>query len=418
MKGQGIFDGVKILEFGQIVAGPLISTYMADYGATVIHVESYDRPDQYRLYPPFKDNIPGINRGFDFAVYSHNKYGITLNLKHPRGIEIAKRLVRDWADVVTENFTPGVIARMGLGYEELKAIKPDIIMLSSCNMGQTGPYAKHPGMGSHLTHLSGFTHLSGWPDRDPLILYGPYIDFIGVIYGTIALVTALEHRRQTGEGQYIDVAQLEGGVQYLSSTVLDYVVNGRVEARNGNRCDYAAPHGAYPCLGQDRWCAIAVFSDEQWAGLVKIMGEPAWAKDSKFQTLLGRKQNEEELDRNMASWTCLMSAEDIMERLQRAGIEGAIIKNTKEMYEDPHLLDYLWKEMEHPEIGKFHLQVPPFKMSRSPLQLRMPAPLLGEHNEYVLKELAGCSQEECEELRRLEGIVDGDSKAAKTAKAV
>jgi len=173
MEGKGIFEDVNILEFGQIVAGPLISTYMADYGAEVVHIESHKRPDQYRLYPPFKDNKPGINRGLDFAIYSHNKYGITLNLRHPKGIEVAKRILKKWANVVTENFTPGVMKRLGLDYEELRKIKPDIIMLSSCNLGQTGPYATHPGMGSHLTHLSGFTHLSGWPDRDPLILYGP-----------------------------------------------------------------------------------------------------------------------------------------------------------------------------------------------------------------------------------------------------
>lgn len=403
MKSQGIFNDVRILEFGQIVAGPLISTYMADYGAEVVHIESHSRPDQYRLYPPFKDNKPGINRGFDFAIYGHNKYGITLNLKHPKGVEVAKRLVKNWANVVTENFTPGVMKRLGLGYEELREIKDDIVMLSSCNLGQTGPHAKHPGMGSHLTHLSGFTHLSGWPDRDPLILYGPYIDFIGVVYGTIALVSALEHRRQTGEGQYIDVAQLEGGVQFLSPALLDYAVNGRIQGRNGNRCDYAAPHGAYPCRGEDRWCVIAVFSDDEWKTLVEIMGNPAWATDTRFDTLLGRKRHEEELDKRIGEWTAKRSAQEVMEALQGAGIEGAVVKDTKEMYEDPHLINYLWAEMEHPEIGKYHLQVPSFKMSEAPRQLRMTSPLLGQHNEYVYRDLAGFSQEEYERLDQ-EGI--------------
>jgi benzylsuccinate CoA-transferase BbsF subunit len=404
VKNQGIFNDVRILEFGQIVAGPLISTYLADYGAEVVHVESHNRPDQYRLYPPFKDNKPGINRGFDFAIYSHNKYGITLNLQHPKGEDVAKRLVRNWANVVTENFTPGVMKRLGLGYEELREIKPDIVMLSSCNLGQTGPHSKHPGMGSHLTHLSGFTYLSGWPDRDPLILYGPYIDFIGVVYGAIALVAALEHRRQTGEGQYIDVAQLEGGVQFLSPTLLDYGVNGRVQERKGNCCDYAAPHGAYPCLGEDRWSVIAVFSDDEWKILVEIMGEPAWAKDTRFDTFMGRKRHEGELDKRIGEWTSKRSAQEVMEALQGAGIEGAIVKDTKEMYEDPHLKNYLWAEMEHSEIGKYHLQVPSFKMSEVPQQLRMTSPLLGQHNEYVYRELAGFSQEEYERLDQ-EGVL-------------
>ncbi len=405
MTESGIFEDVKILEFGQIVAGPLISTYMADYGAEVVHVESHTRPDQYRLYPPFKDNKPGINRGFDFAIYSHNKYGITLNLRHPKGPEVAKRIVKNWANVVTENFTPGVMKRQGLDYEELRRIRPDIIMLSSCNLGQTGPYAMHPGMGSHLTHLSGFTHLSGWPDRDPLILYGPYIDFIGVVYGTIALVSAIEYRRQTGKGQYIDVAQFETGIQYLIPTLLDYTVNGRIQGRNGNRCDYGAPHGAYPCRGEDRWCVIAVFTDEEWKRLCEVMGNPDWTKEPKFSTLIGRKRNEDELDRRIGEWTSNLNAEEVMEKLQSVGVEGFIIKNVQEMYDDPHLNQYLWAEMEHPEIGKYHLQLPPFRLSKAPPQLRMTAPLLGEHNEYVYMNMAGFSRQEYEDLKK-EGVFD------------
>ncbi|MFQ5873313.1 MAG: CaiB/BaiF CoA transferase family protein [Dehalococcoidia bacterium] len=405
MKGNGIFEDVKILEFGQIVAGPLISTYLADYGAEVVHIESHKRPDQYRLYPPFKDNKPGINRGLDFAIYSHNKYGITLNLRHPKGVEVAKRLVEKWANVVTENFTPGVMKRLGLDYEELRKIKPDLIMLSSCNLGQTGPYAAHPGMGSHLTHLSGFTHLSGWPDRDPLILYGPYIDFIGVVYGTIALASALDYRRRTGTGQYIDVAQFEGGIQFLAPTLLDYTLNGRIQVRKGNRCDYAAPHGAYPCRGEDRWCVIAVFSDKEWEELTRAMGDPDWARDPKFATLLGRKQNEEELDRLIGEWTSALSAEEVMAKLQSLGVEGVIVKNPQEMYDDPHLKHYLWAEMEHAEIGKYHAQVPSFKLSRAPVQLRRPGPLLGEHNEYVYMNLAGFSREEYEKLQQ-EGVFE------------
>ena len=405
MEDKGVFGDVKILEFGQIVAGPLISTYLADYGAEVVHVESHNRPDQYRLYPPFKDNKPGVNRGYDFAIYSHNKYGITLNLRHPKGVDIAKRILKNWANVVTENFTPGVMARLGLGFEELKKVKPDLIMLSSCNLGQTGPYAKHPGMGSHLTHLSGFTHMSGWPDRDPLILYGPYIDFIGVVYGAIALTAALDYRRRTGKGQHIDVAQLEGGVQFLAPTLLDYTVNNRVQGRQGNRCDYAAPHAAYPCQGDDRWCVIAVFTDEEWKTLCSVMVTPDLADDPKFSTLVGRKQNEEELDTLIGEWTSKLSAEEVMEKLQAVGVEGAVVKDTKEMYEDPHLQEYLWAEMEHAEIGKYHAQVPSFKLSKTPAQLRMSSPLLGQHNDYVYMNMGGLTEDEYEELKQ-DGVFD------------
>jgi benzylsuccinate CoA-transferase BbsF subunit len=405
MEAKGIFEDVKILEFGQIVAGPLIATYMSDYGAEVIHVESHSRPDQYRLYPPFKDNKPGIDRGYQLPIYSHNKYGITLSMKHPKSVEVAKRIVKNWANVVTENFTPGVMKRMGLGYEELRKIKPDIVMLSSCNQGQTGPHALHPGMGSHLTHLSGFSHLSGWPDGDPLILAGPYIDFIGVIYGTIALLAGLEHRRQTGEGQYIDVSQFETGIQFLAPALLDYAVNGHIQSRNGNRCEYAAPHGAYPCKGEDRWCAIAVFTDEEWRNLCRVIGNADWTKDAKFATLLGRKQYEEELDRLIGEWTANFTAEEIMTKLQAEGVEAAVVSNAQDMYNDPHLNRYLWAEMEHSVLGKYHLQLPPFKLSETPGQLRMSGPLLGEHNDYVYMNLAGFSKEEYAQLQE-EGVFD------------
>jgi len=404
MEGKGIFEDVMIFEFGQIVAGPLISTYVSDYGAEVIHVESHSRPDQYRFYPPFKDNKPGIDRGYQLPIYSHNKYGITLSMKHPKGVEVAKRIVKNWANVVTENFTPGVMKRMGLGYDELRKIKPDIIMLSSCNQGQTGPHAMHPGMGSHLTHLSGFSHLSGWPDGDPLILAGPYIDFIGVIYGTIALVAALEHRRQTGEGQYIDVSQFENGIQFLVPALLDYTVNGHIQGRNGNRCEYAAPHGAYPCKGDDRWCVIAVFSDEEWENLCGVINAD-WTKDAKFATLLGRKKNEEELDKLIGQWTANFTAEEIMEKLQAEGVEAAVVSNAQDMYNDPHLNRYLWAEMEHAVLGKYHLQLPPFRMSETPAQVRMSGPLLGEHNEHVYMNLAGFSKDEYAQLQK-EGVFD------------
>lgn len=402
-KSRAIFDDVKILEFGQMVAGPVIATYMADYGAAVVHVESHARPDQVRFIPPFKDNKPGVDCGYDFAIYSHNKYGITLNLRHPKGPEVAKKIIKNWANVVIENFTPGVMKRLGLEYEALREVRPDLIMLSSCNLGQTGPHAMHPGMGSHLTHLSGFTHLSGWPDGPPLILIGPYIDFIGVVYGANALVSALDYRQRTGDGQFIDISQLETGIQFLAPALLDYTVNGRVQERNGNRCDYGAPHSAYPCKGEDRWCVIAVFSDGEWKKLCRVMGDPHWAKGPRFRTLPDRKRHEEELDRLMGEWTSKFTAEEVMDKLQAVGVEAAVVKSTEDMYNDPHLKEYLWAEMEHPQIGKYHVKVPPFKLSKAPRQLRMAAPLLGEHNDYVYTEIAGFSREEQEQLER-EGV--------------
>src|SRR5712692_3667629 len=215
--------GVKVIEFGGYAAGPCISKYLANFGARVLHVESRQRPDGFRLqYPPFKDGEVGLNRSGCFAFFNDSKYGVTLDLKNDEGLRLAYRLI-DWSDIVIENMRPGVMSRLGLGYEALHARQPGLIMLSTSNLGQTGPHATHPGFGSQLSSLSGFTHLIGGPDGPPHFLYGPYIDFIAVAYGGVAVLAALDHRRRTGEGAYIDLSQFETGVQFIGSAVLDYV---------------------------------------------------------------------------------------------------------------------------------------------------------------------------------------------------
>src|SRR5215471_7110824 len=212
MSGKSMSDalqGVKVVELGGYAAGPCISKYLANFGARVVHVESRRRPDGFRLqYPPFKDGKVGLNRSGCFAFFNDSKHGITLDLKNPKGLEVAHRLV-EWSDIVIENMRPGVMARLGLGYENLRERKSDLIMLSTSNMGQTGPHATHPGFGSQLSSLSGFTHLIGEPSGPPNVLYGPYIDFIAVAYGAIAVLAALDHRRRTGEGVFIDLSQYE-----------------------------------------------------------------------------------------------------------------------------------------------------------------------------------------------------------------
>ncbi|MEK7878317.1 MAG: CoA transferase, partial [candidate division NC10 bacterium] len=195
-------EGVKVVEFAAYAAGPGITKYLADHGATVVHVEARARPDGFRVnYPPFKDNVPGLNRSGCFSIFNNGKLAVTLNLKTEEGLLLGKRLVA-WSDVVIENFTPGTMKRLGLDYETLKTVKPDIIMLSTCNQGQTGPHADHSGFGTQLSSLAGFTHLTGYPDGPPMILYGPYIDFVAVAVGLVAVAAALDHGRRTGPGQY------------------------------------------------------------------------------------------------------------------------------------------------------------------------------------------------------------------------
>lgn len=399
--------GIKVVEFAAYAAGPVVGKHLVDHGATVVHIESKARPDGFRThYPPYKDNIHGLNRSGLFALCNNDKLSITLNLKKaPKATELARKIVA-WSDVVIENFSPGTMKRLGLDYEMLKKIKPDLIMLSSSNLGQTGPHANHPGFGSQLSSLSGFTHLIGYPGGTPQMLYGPYIDYIAVAYGVVAILAALDYRDRTGKGQYIDLAQYESGLQYLGPLLLDYQVNRRVAERNGNRDSHAAPHGAYPCKGEDNWCVLSVFSEEEWKSLCHAMGKPSWTEDSRFTTLEARKRNEDELDLKIAAWTVQFTAREITEKLQRAGIPAGLVNSMKELYSDPQLTHRgQWIELEHPEIGKMHYQRPPFILDKTPGRPTRRDPLLGESNDHFYRELLGLSESEYRGLVD-EGVID------------
>jgi crotonobetainyl-CoA:carnitine CoA-transferase CaiB-like acyl-CoA transferase len=390
-------EGIKVLDFTWILAGPLTTKALADYGAGVIKIEGRSRPDSHRVTGPFKDGISGLNRSAEFNWRNTGKLSVTLDLTNPKGVEIAKRLVT-WADVVVENFAGGVMKRMGLGYEELKKVKPDIIMLSSCMTGQTGPFFNHPGLGMHLTALSGFSHIAGWPDRPPTDL-GVYTDFLNPHINCVTLLAAILYRNQTGKGQYLDVSQFENAVHFMAPLVMDYAVNQRIADRMGNRSLDAAPHGAYRCRGEDKWCAIAVFTEEEWQSFGKIIGNPAWQRDPKFSTLLARKGNEEELDRLVEEWTINHSAEEVMNIMQAAGVGAGVLQTGEDLVEhDPQLKHRHFSSVtEHPEVGEYLVRRPSFLLSRSTYEVRR-APLLGEHNEYALRELLGMSDDEIAEL--------------------
>jgi crotonobetainyl-CoA:carnitine CoA-transferase CaiB-like acyl-CoA transferase len=398
-------SGIKAVEFAAYAAGPGITKYLANHGATAVRVESGTRPDGFRThYPPFKGNKTGLNRSGCFATFNDGKLSLTLNLKGPGAIDLAKRLVK-WADVVVENFTPGTMKRLGLDYETLKAINPGLIMLATCNFGQTGPHAHHPGFGSQLSSLSGFTHFTGEPDGPPLILYGPYIDFVAVAFGFLAIVAALDRRRRTGKGCYIDLSQHETGLQFIAPTILDARVNGRVQTRQGNRAPAAAPHGAFPCRGEDRWCTLSVWSDGEWEKLVEVMGSPAWAKESRFSTLIGRKNHEAQLNQRLSEWTRQFTPEELMARLQAAGLRAGAINGLPELFTDPQLKHRnFWWPLRHSEMGEHHAKALPFILSKSPARPTLPAPCLGEHNETVLTEILGLSTEEIKRLTE-QGVI-------------
>lgn len=391
--------GVKIVEFAAFAAGPAVGKHLADHGATVVHIESKVRPDGFRAhYPPYKDNIHGLNRSGLFALCNNDKLDISLNLKAPKATELAKKIV-SWSDVVIENFSPGTMARLGLDYENLTKVKPDLIMLSSSNLGQNGPHAHHAGFGSQLSSLAGFTHLTGYPGGSPQILYGPYIDYIAVAYGAVAILAALDYRRRTGRGNYIDAAQYETGLQYLAPILLDYKVNETLASRNANRDPHAAPHGAYACKGDDSWCAISVHSESEWQALRNAMGNPPWSADPRFASHAARKRNEDALDSHMSEWTRGFSARELMEKLQAAGVRAGVVNTMKDIYTDPQLAQRpQWIELEHPEIGKMHYQRPPFILGRTPPGPSKRDPLFAEHNEYFYRQLLGLSEQEYNRL--------------------
>jgi benzylsuccinate CoA-transferase BbsF subunit len=397
-----LFEGLKVADFGWVAEGPMIAKYLSDYGAEVVRLEGRKRPEPMRARGPHKDGVIGLDRSASSNQWNTSKLSLAINLSKPGGVEIAKKIVA-WADIVIENFSGGAMAEMGLGYDELKKIKRDIIMLSTCMMGQTGPYASSPGTGSLLPALSGMVHIHGWPERMP-IQPGAYTDWVAIHYNVTALLAALDYRRRTGDGQYIDISQYEANVHFLAPLVLDYSVNKRIGGRIGNHCDYAAPHNAYRCLGEEKWCTIAVFNDEEWGNLCRVIGNPIWTKDNKFSSLLTRKENEDELDKLIEEWTIKHTAEEVMKLMQASGVTAGILESGEDLMEyDPQIKHrQFFYELNHPEIGKYRAsRAGCFIFSKDSCELKS-APLLGEHNEHILKDILGLRDEEIAQF-----VIDG-----------
>jgi len=394
METRSALYGTRVIDFSWQYTGPAATKFLGDYGAEVIKIENAARPDDIRLSRPFKDGIPGMNRSACFANINTSKYGITLDLNHHKGIEVAKRLV-PLGDIVIESFRPGVMKRWGLDYEELKKTKPDIIMASMSIQGQTGPFSGQSGIGTFLQGAVGITHFTGWPDRDPTGTPIPYLNWIAPWFLLVAIMAALDYRRRTGRGQYIDFSQFEPSLHFLAPALLDYTTNGRIQTRRGNRSDRAAPHQAYRCKGGDRWCAIAVCSDQEWKSFCRVIGNPEWTRDPRFSTILGRKEHEDELDRLLEKWTIDSTAEEVMMIMQSAGVAAGIVQNGEDLVDrDPQLRHrHHFHALDHPELGSHICEVAPFRLSDSPANPRR-APCLGEHTEFICRQFLGMSDEE------------------------
>ena len=401
----GIFTGVRILEFGSGAAGPLATRYFTEQGAAVVRLESAKRPDFLRLLHVAGAGDPqALNKAPMFTLINPDKKSVTLDLSRPEGVDLAKRLV-GWADVVSENFAPGVMERFGLDYPRLRVLKPDLVMVSSCLFGQTGPQRDYPGFGGQGAAISGFNHLTGEPDSEAHGPYGTITDTLSPRYVALLIAAALLDRRRTGRGRYIDLSQIETGVYTLSELLVRQSANGRSAERRGNRSEHAAPHNAYPAAGEDRWLVIAIHSDEEWARLRRTMGDPEWARDPRYVNLAGRQLHEAELDERMGAWTGQYDAHELMERLQAAGVAAGVVQDCADLLSDPQLAHRgHFQQLPHTHLGELPFDRAGFRLSEHPGGFDRAAPDLGEHSLELLRELLGLSDAAIERLQE-DGVV-------------
>lgn len=398
-------EGIRIADFTWAWAGPYATMMLGFMGAEVIKIESRKRPDHSRMRSlAAGPTFGGPDQAPIFNDLNLNKMSITLNMTQPEAVELAKRVV-SICDVVVENFRPGIMDKLGLGYEVLKEVKPDIIMLSSSAVGAIGPERHYVGYAPTFSALGGLAHLTGFPDSAPIPLMGSS-DLRSAATSAFAILVALYYRALTGEGQYIDLSSTETIAVLIGDAFLEYTMNNRVPFRNGNRDEIMAPHNCYPCQGDSNWVSIAVATDEEWQALCRTMGNPPWVSDVKFSDAYKRWQNQEELDQLVGQWTINYTHREVMEKLQEAGVAAIPSFTGLELFQDPHLKERGFaKEVQHPAIGKRLVVNAPWKFSATPAQVSRYGPLLGEHNKYVFGELLGVPKDELQRLME-EGIID------------
>ena len=379
-------EGIRVIEITTAWAGPVVGMMLADMGAEVIKIENPKKPDVSRLTVPFADGIRGINRSGYFAVCNRGKKDCTLDLKTPEGVDILKRLVKV-SDILVENFPPRVMDSLGLGYSVLKEIKPDLIMISESGYGATGPDKECLAYGQVLEAYSGLSSLIGYPNRPPLGSLIPISDQTSATSSTVAVLAALHYRQITGEGQHIDISELETLINCFPDAIMEYTANQRVPLPSGNRDEVMTPHGCYRCQGEDNWIAIAINTDEEWKNLCQVIGKPGLADDERFQDGFLRWKNEDALNEIIIGWTKDKNHIEIFRQLQEAGVASGPVYNNEALFNDQHLRDReFFAEIEHPEVGKRELFGVFAKLSETPGAVRRD-PLLGEHNEWLLNEL-------------------------------
>jgi len=403
----------RICDFGGVLAGAGATRILSAFGAQVIRIEdptNQGRWDVIRGAPPHKDGKPGRERGGGFINHNAQKLGITLNLKAERGKQLFRQLVAV-SDAVTENFAAGVMERLGFDYEQLRVIRPDIVYVSNCGFGHTGPYVKFKSWGPIVQAMSGLTFTSGLRDQAPAGWGYSYMDHTGAYYMAMALLMALYHRERSGEGQWIDLAMTEAGTTLNGPALLDYTVNGRALRRQGmpdsNRSQWPrmAPHGIYPTQGEDAWVAISCRDDLDWKALRQVVAE-GWTGDGRYVDLDGRIASEDSLDEQLASWTRRCEKFDVEARLQAAGVPAAAVQTPPERIDHDANTEAwgLWPEVEHPVIGKQRIDGLPVHLSETDWRFSEGGPLLGQHNQQIYGELLGLDANEIAELTE-EGVI-------------
>ena len=402
---RGPLSGLRVIDSSTMVAMPMAAHLMADMGAQVIKVESHTLlRGETGIFPDNELGNQPWNRDGNFNALQRSKLGVTLNFRTPRGIEAFRDLVRI-SDVLVENNRPGSMDRLGLGYEALREVKPDLVYLSNTGFGHTGPWRSYAGIGRMFELTCGLSQFTGYPDEGPRRVGSAFFDPHVAWTAVFAILAALHYRQQTGKGQWIDLAMYQIGVSTMGDAVLDYVANGRNGHPVGNRHPFLAPHGVYPCKGDDKWIAIATETDRQWDTLCRLMGGPAWAQDEKFGDQLSRWRNQKELDLLIGEWTQEYGHLELMDLLQHAGVPAGAVLNNKELLLNPHLkARNFHEEVSHlPEsgLGTRTYTGRPWKMSKTRSFIRGPAPHLGEHNELIVGELLGRSAAEIAEMYEL-----------------
>lgn len=418
MTEAGLAD-VRVLDFTWFGVGPITTKYLADNGATVVKVESMARPDGLRLAPPWKDATPGINNSQFYASYNSSKQSIAVNLSSEKGRDLIRRLVPHF-DVVTESFTPHTMAEWGLAYEDLQALRPDLIMLSTCMQGQTGPHSHYPGFGNLMASLSGFYYLAGYSPSEIAPPYGAYTDFIGPRFGASALLGAIDYRRRTGTGQHIDMAQYEIALHFLAPAVADYFATGRVMAPRANRSERYAPHGAYRTAdrhGEEQWVALAVATDAEWQGLRAVIAggaedrapdatdptDPTEAADAdgaeRWSGARARFDEADEIDRWIEDRVRGRSASELVAALQAAGVSAYPVQSCLDLHSDDNLNSFgFWQWLEMEDVGVMPYEGWSYRLERTPGE-QTAAPTLGRHTDVVFRDLLGLTEAEIGQLR-------------------